>query len=211
MYHTKQMPPRVKRFERLCVREHGKRNQRYGKFPYGFHLRGVRDIAMYYRFDSIDAQMLCLGHDLDEDTSVSHQDKLRAGASHMCIRYIWCLTDEPGANRRERKAKTYWKIRLYVFTIASKLADRMRNLVQGFIEGDTWSFDLYLGEMEGFEKGIGMVNDIRLRRMWADLKWMFAHGEELRATIPHGEVPYGAPAWMKPIVLESRTFRSMVP
>jgi hypothetical protein len=56
-----------------------------------------------------------------------------------------------------------------------------------------------------------MVNDIRLQRMWVDLKWLFENAEELFEKVSHGDVPRGAPAWMKPIIQESRCFRMKVP
>lgn len=213
------MTAQVKKFERLCVREHAKlrvgkrglKRQQYGRYPYGFHLRGVWEIGMYYGFRSIDDQILRLGHDLDEDTNVLHAAKISAGASAKALRYIWCLTDEVGATRKERKAKTYRKIALYPSTVACKLADRMRNLFQGFIEQDNWSFAMYSDEQAEFEVGIGKRNDIRLRRMWRDLHWIFDHADELQATVPYGNVPTGAPGWMKAIVQESCTSRAMVP
>jgi hypothetical protein len=202
------MSSRVKRFERFCVKEH--RRQRYGKYPYGFHLRGVREIAMYYRFNSIDEQVLALGHDLDEDTYVTVSDKMRAGASRLALRFIWCLMDEPGVDRKQRKSRTYPKIRRFVVTAAIKVADRLRNLLQCFIEGNRRMFNTYNNEEAGFEKGIGMVNDIRLKRMWTDLKWLFENAEELFEMVPHGKVPRGAPGWMMPIISQSRCFQSRV-
>jgi hypothetical protein len=55
-----------------------------------------------------------------------------------------------------------------------------------------------------------MVNDIRLKRMWTDLKWLFENAEELFEMVPHGKVPRGAPGWMMPIISQSRCFQSRV-
>ena len=65
--------------------------------------------------------------DILEDTGVSLGLLVEMFGTD-CADYVWAVTDEPGVNRKERKAKTYPKIRGNETATRIKLADRIANV-----------------------------------------------------------------------------------
>lgn len=114
-------------FAVLC---HG--DQMYGSRPYEVHLFDV--VHVLRRFfdweqlpqDFVDAAWL---HDVIEDTSVTRH-VLDDMFGHRVADLVHAVSNEPGANRKERHAKTYPKIRDTENAITIKLADRVANIEQ---------------------------------------------------------------------------------
>lgn len=102
--------------------------QKYGNRPYVCHLIDVTGVLAQYGF-VLDQEMMAAGwlHDAIEDTPATREtiDKLISAA---VANLVWGVTDEPGANRKERKAATYPKIRKDPRCVALKLADRIANV-----------------------------------------------------------------------------------
>ena len=85
--------------------------QLYGDVAYAKHLESV--IEVLERFgarldDDWTAPILVAGwlHDAVEDTPLD-LDTVRTQLGDTVADLVWRVTDEPGANRRERKAATY--------------------------------------------------------------------------------------------------------
>ncbi len=81
---------------------------------------------------------------------------------------VYCVTDELGRNRKERKEKTYKKIRSNSDAIIIKLADRITNIMNSLINGHM--IGIYKTEHQAFKDALYEENDISLHIMWDKLK-----------------------------------------
>ncbi len=103
-------------------------DQCYGDRPYSFHLDQVANIASAYGDDAV---IIAYLHDVveDTDTSVEEIESLFGPLVSQCVAI---LTDEPGAHREERKAKTYKKMAKVSgeleLALIVKAADRLANI-----------------------------------------------------------------------------------
>lgn len=118
----------------ICA--HG--GQKYGDKPYVVHLDAVAEIVRSVVEDTENAwiEIVAYLHDVVEDTEVTVEqirnefDLPYNTAVSQAVSY---LTDEPGQNRKERKRKTYAKLKAlsgpyeYVPCLV-KLADRLANV-----------------------------------------------------------------------------------
>ena len=106
--------------------ERAHRDQQYGEHPYVHHLAAV--VAVLERFAVGDPDLLAAGwlHDVLEDTPTTRAE-LEAAFGARVAELVWAVTDEPGANRRERKAATLPKTRSVPGATQVKLADRIAN------------------------------------------------------------------------------------
>lgn len=131
------------------------RNQRYGDQQYDFHLRQVVGFVEAYRGCSQepDRPTLVCGawlHDVLEDTDV-RTDLLRDLFGRKVADLVWAVTDEPGANRAERKMLTYPKIRAAgADAVLLKLADRMANVGANRAEQNKKHLEMYRAEHPTF-------------------------------------------------------------
>lgn len=110
----------------FAITSHGA--QRYGDKPYESHLQHVNKILQQTLLgeDPVLAAASWL-HDVVEDTPVKVEEvKLRFGPEVADI--VWRVTDEAGQTRRERKLKTYPKIRGHIGATIIKLCDRIANV-----------------------------------------------------------------------------------
>lgn len=88
----------------FAVERHGE--QKYGDLPYFVHLDEVAEIASKYGDKAITVAYL---HDVVEDTE-TELEEIENEFDSFTSKCVAVLTDEPGANRKERKAKTYDKM-----------------------------------------------------------------------------------------------------
>lgn len=84
-------------------------------------------------------------HDLVEDTDCTLAMILEK-FGYAVMWFVQCLTDEPGKNRKERKWKTYHKIRRDRFVLLIKLCDRLDNLRRCLRDAQARFSTMYLGE-----------------------------------------------------------------
>ena len=101
-------------------------NQSYDIFPYMFHIKMVVKIAQQYGFDEV-IQCACALHDSQEDGNLSYND-IKKYFGEEVAEIVYAVTDELGRNRKERKAKTYPKIKANWKAVAVKLCDRIANM-----------------------------------------------------------------------------------
>ena len=101
-------------------------NQSYDIFPYMFHIKQVVKIAKLYGCDEI-IQCACALHDSMEDGNLSYND-IKKYFGQDVAEIVYAVTDELGRNRKERKSKTYPKIRANWMAVAVKLCDRIANM-----------------------------------------------------------------------------------
>ena len=116
----------------LAYQKH--QNQSYGKgdsiVPYVSHLEDVYNVLLRFGFTDYDLLSVAYLHDIIEDQDVSYND-LKNMFNLRIADIVFAVTDELGKNRKERKAKTYAKIRGNADAITIKLADRIANIEYG--------------------------------------------------------------------------------
>lgn len=117
-----------------AIYKHG--NQTYGDVPYVKHLDDVIYILIEHGFDKDKYILSGYLHDIIEDTDTSYNDINKAFGKEIA-EIIYCLTDELGKNRKERKEKTYSKLRTNTDSVIIKLADRIANIQNGIKNGSS--------------------------------------------------------------------------
>lgn len=155
----------IKRARNMADVAHG--GQKYGNFPYMHHIDDVVKIAIDLGY-SRDVIIACYLHDTIEDTSISREDIEDAFGKHIAD-VVYAVTDEDGANRKERKGKTYIKIKSIPDAISVKLCDRISN-VRESLRGNDKLFDMYKNEHPAFEI---TLRDSSNKKAWNMLDSMF--------------------------------------
>jgi (p)ppGpp synthase/HD superfamily hydrolase len=114
----------VERARLFAIEAH--RETRYGKLPYEFHLEAVvNTLPPDASEEAVAAAWL---HDTVEDTEVTLHD-IRQEFGGRVARLVDAVTDEPGPNRKARKAGMYKKLVAAPYEArAIKLADRIANM-----------------------------------------------------------------------------------
>lgn len=103
------------------------RGQMYGDRPYFGHLVDVVGVLSEFGVEREELHATAYLHDTLEDTPLS-RDQIAEFCGAWVAGLVAAVTDEPGANRKERKAKTYPKIAANPDAILIKLADRIANV-----------------------------------------------------------------------------------
>lgn len=103
--------------------------------------------------NNVNVHIAAVCHDLVEDTDCTlvmvHE---RFGYTVSWL--VDCVTDEPGKNRKERKWKSYHKIRRSRMTILIKLCDRLDNLRRCLRDPQVRFSTMYLDEDMTFRSAL---------------------------------------------------------
>lgn len=150
----------------FALHAHG--DQQYGDRPYAFHLdMVVRHLAAYGE----QAQIIGYLHDVLEDTATSAA-QLEAEFGPLVAACVALLSDQPGATRQERKAKTYAKLAQLQgptqLALLVKTADRLANVKSCVADGEYQLWQVYRGEQPSFKQAAyrpGMCEPL-----WAELE-----------------------------------------
>ena len=151
----------VKEARMVAVRGH--MAQSYdGIFPYEKHLDDVIDVLK--RFDLGNNKYLIAGalHDIIEDGALSY-NKIKNYFGEEIAEIVYCVTDELGRDRKEKKAKTLPKIAANPDAIIIKLADRIANIEHG------GKIDMYADEYYEFKFAL-YRKDTPAEPMWKHLE-----------------------------------------
>ncbi len=135
----------------LLVADKAHTNQTYDIYPYGYHIRQVISIAQELGYDE-SIQIACALHDTMEDTGLSYNDISKAFGDEVA-EIVYCVTDELGRNRKERKAKTYPKIQGNWKATVVKVCDRIANMMQSKSYNEVL-YKMYLKENDDFISNI---------------------------------------------------------
>lgn len=147
--------------------------QYYGDLPYYSHLREVVKTLVDFGAtlgDSKTAPILVAAwlHDSLEDTSLTFkliEERLGADVAQI----VWRVTDEPGQNRKHRKAATYLKTRQDERAIILKLADRIVN-VRASQHNNPKLFQMYAKEQIDFSRALRPWSNSQMAlRLWKNL------------------------------------------
>tara|TARA_R110000737_G_scaffold168066_1_gene194593 strand:+ start:347 stop:967 length:621 start_codon:yes stop_codon:yes gene_type:complete len=131
------------------------KGQWYGSKPYMYHLKKVSDVALDCDYTDESILMSCLLHDVIEDTMATYKD-VKENFGEEVAEIVYCVTDELGRNRKERKSKTYKKIYDNPKAIVVKLCDRISNITES-MSADNFNpkkMLMYYREHNDFVNGI---------------------------------------------------------
>jgi guanosine-3',5'-bis(diphosphate) 3'-pyrophosphohydrolase len=145
----------------FAARRHG--SQRYGDHPYLVHLAAVHRVIVEGGYVSRHLLQAAWLHDVLEDTPTTAEE-LRAEFGEDVFRLVWAVTGV-GANRKERMAAAYEKIRAllpYHGAAHLKLADRIANVESCVATGNASLLAMYRKEMPAFEKALLGLGDPKL-------------------------------------------------
>lgn len=133
--------------EALLFARKAHKGQKYGDKPYYYHIKNVVDlcITMNYSEEIIIAAAL---HDVLEDTKIGYQE-IKNKFGEEVAEIVYCVTDELGRNRKERKLKTYPKIRENWKATVVKICDRISNIEHSKLT-DKKKLNMYLSEQYDF-------------------------------------------------------------
>ncbi len=135
----------------LLVADKAHANQTYDIYPYGYHIRQVVKIAEELGYDESIVVAAAL-HDTLEDTELSYNDLKKAFGEEVA-EIVYCVTDELGRDRKERKEKTYPKIRSNWKAVVVKICDRIANMQQAKLYNSRL-YETYQNEHDDFCKNI---------------------------------------------------------
>ena len=132
--------------------------QKYGDQPYIVHLKEVYDLVFNKVKDTPHGyRNLCLIvallHDSLEDTKAKSSEIASLFGIPAALA-IECLTDGDGINRKERKRRSYHRIRSNDVTILIKVADRLANMRNCLRSGNTGLLKMYIKEYDAFHAGL---------------------------------------------------------
>ena len=143
--------------------------QRYGKGPFISHITDVHAIIAALYPDDVELQAAAYLHDAVEDAPEGMDARqmiaVRCGAAVLDL--VEAVTDEPGASRAERKAKTLPKTAAAGWrAVALKLADRVCNM-----RAAGRAAAMYRAELPAFRAALFEVTTDRpeLAPLWAEL------------------------------------------
>lgn len=146
----------------------------YAGQPYIVHLEEVLAVLLQYDPDaSEDEQLAAILHDILEDTTCTSQE-VAALFGTAVAHIVWGVTDEPGANRKERKARTYPKVAADERCVKVKLADRIANW-ESCIKSNPGLLKMYVKEYPGFRDALhNPAHGLVVQEMWAHLDDLYA-------------------------------------
>lgn len=144
------MNERLQQARAFAASAHG--DQKYGDQPYTVHLAAVAQVLIRYGITDEDLLVAAWLHDIIEDTYIT-RGEVEAFFGERVAELVWCVTNEPGKNRRERHLKTYPKIRANPDALLLKLADRIAN-IEACYESNSNLIGMYRKEAVGFEQAL---------------------------------------------------------
>jgi (p)ppGpp synthase/HD superfamily hydrolase len=138
------------------VSHHG--DQKYGEDPYSVHLDAVANIAK--PFGEL-AEAVAYLHDVVEDTDVT-VEQVSAEFGELVASCVAILSDEPGHDRKDRKAKTYKKMAAVSgeqkLALIVKASDRLANVRACVLDNHERLLAVYKSEHAAFKQSVNRVN-----------------------------------------------------
>lgn len=149
-------------------------DQQYGEHPYSYHLDQVAELARPYGDEAV---VIAYLHDTVEDTEATLSEiESRFGSKVAAC--VSLLTDEPGVNRKERKAKTYAKLTGVTgpneIALLVKAADRLANVRACVKDRKQSLWELYRSEQVTFRAAAyrpGLCDPL-----WSELEALLSAG-----------------------------------
>jgi guanosine-3',5'-bis(diphosphate) 3'-pyrophosphohydrolase len=149
-------------------------DQKYGDHPYSFHLDAVAKLAAPYGEEAV---VIAYLHDTAEDTQATIAE-IEGKFGPKVAACVSLLTDEPGANRKERKAKTYAKLASVQgsneIALLVKAADRLANVRACVQDRKKSLWQLYRSEQAAFKNSA--YRSGQCEPLWAELESLLSEG-----------------------------------
>lgn len=145
--------------------------QQYGDQPYSHHLDAVAALVEPYGDEAAAVAYL---HDTVEDTAATLAEIEHCFGPHVSA-CVALLTDEPGASRKERKAKTYAKLAAQgslELALLVKAADRLANVRACIANYKLDLLQIYRSEQAALRKAAYRPN--LCEPFWAELDALLA-------------------------------------
>lgn len=145
----------------VAVKAHS--NQSYDEiFPYEKHLDDVVDVLKRFGFSG---KYIVAGylHDSIEDDGISYND-IKKHFGFQVAEMVYCVTDEMGRDRKEKKEKTLPKTASNPDAIILKLGDRIANIEHG------GKIDMYAKEYQSFKGALYLNTPEDGKAMWEYLE-----------------------------------------
>lgn len=156
----------------LLVAEKAHGNQSYDIYPYMYHIRQAVSIGKELGYSDSILVALAL-HDTLEDTELSFNDLSREFGAEVA-EIVFCVTDELGRNRKERKEKTYPKIKGNWKATVVKICDRIANVSHSKGRNNRL-YVMYAQEQKQFHNSIHDSNHpIEVHKAWDRLDSLFS-------------------------------------
>lgn len=153
---------------RWCIKAHG--TQKYGPFPYSYHLRAAENVALRFGFRSHLIRKAIWLHDVIEDCKLSVSHLVLAGHDPRAVKMAWAVSDGEGTTRKQRKSSTYEKIRTTTGAKLVKLCDRIANVeFSSSSLGDPSKFSMYRSEYAEFKRQLRDQTELELEPLWLHL------------------------------------------
>lgn len=156
----------------FAISAHG--DQKYGERPYVFHLDAVAKFAEPY---GEDAMVVAYLHDVVEDTETTVEAIASSFGPHISA-CVALLTDAPGANRKERKARTYAKLAEVrgrnELALIVKAADRLANVRACLADRKQSLWEVYRGEHAVFRSAAFRAGHCDV--LWSELDRLLSEG-----------------------------------
>jgi len=112
----------------FAERYHG--DQKYGPYPYRYHLEKVVEQAIR-RGGSEEEILACALHDVLEDTACTF-DELRAAWGPRVAKLVWAVTNVKTSRGHTDRIRTYWNVLSFApSSLFVKLCDRYANVREG--------------------------------------------------------------------------------
>jgi (p)ppGpp synthase/HD superfamily hydrolase len=129
-----------------------------GIYPYEKHLDDVVEVLKRFGFSG---RFIIAGylHDSIEDGAISF-NKIKRHFGEKVAEMVYCVTDEMGRDRKEKKSKTLPKTANNPDAIILKLADRIANIEHG------GKIDMYADEYEAFKGALYLNTPESGKIMW---------------------------------------------
>jgi (p)ppGpp synthase/HD superfamily hydrolase len=153
--------PLIEKALKFAIRAHG--DQKYGEYPYAYHLQSVANQLGDWGYTSEEYQCSAILHDTIEDTGTTKEELAKEFTPEIA-EIVYAVSDEPGKNRAERHEKTYPKIASNQKALVVKLADRVSNVKASL--NDAGKFKMYKKEYDGFKKALYSETN---KKMWDEL------------------------------------------
>lgn len=138
--------------------KHYHKNQYYGYLHYICHLDQVYETLIEHKYIEEKYQVAAYLHDILEDTDCKYS-LLKMEFGEEIAEIVYAVTDEMGRNRKERKEKTYLKIKQNKDAIIVKLADRLANVKYSIETKNISKFVMYQKEYKNFKKALKIENN----------------------------------------------------
>jgi len=121
----------IENIKEFAIEKHS--NQKYGEHSYSVHLKDVVGVLESFGYQDYNIIASAWLHDVVEDQNVTVEEIKKIAGSEVA-NIVSRVTDEPGRNRAERKAKTYDKIAGSFEATVVKFADRIANVRRSLSE-----------------------------------------------------------------------------